>query len=180
MDLIDKLTQEATSVFTTACELNQLYDAHFKTSQSIGAIVFDNLRVNEDELRGQLERAPSPNKKLCCILNAFQNEIITLKDFIASALHTTIKRDIAVKMENLLALLSSMLGLIARMRLKLNDTQIPVSMYTHTLEKDMTSLVMTYLHKTTESEFVCAVRNYAIVFEVIVCAKLLTSYIKRL
>ena len=180
MDLIAKLVHEATDVWTTSYELNQLYDAHFKAGQSVGAIVFDNLRINEDELSAQLARAWSPNKKLCCIVNAFQNEIITLKDFIASALENTKQHDIAMKMEVLLALLNSMLGLIARMRLKLNDTQMPVSMYTHALENDMTSLVMTYLHKKTASDLVYAVRNYAIVFEVIVCAELLKNYIKKL
>ena len=62
------------------------------------------------------------------------------------------------------------LGVISEMKKTLHDTVIPKSKYTQKLEDEFTKSVEDLLKQSTATDFVMAVRNFALVEEVSICA----------
>lgn len=182
MEMVDELANLAASFAESAMKLNSVYEKRYNAGHYVGAIIFDNLRVDEEKLTRKMAQAKSTNERIRNILDSFQNEIITLSDFLSSALYETkdAETELISGLQMVIARLNSSLQFIARMRNKLNDSEMPVSMYSEQLEKIMTDRVQAYLHESSPNELVYAVRNYAIVTEVFICAEFLVDFLRKL
>ena len=182
MDRVHELMESTFNFAQTSTDLGKLYDRKYNASSKIGAIVFDNLRVDFASLEDQLLHANSTNEKLICVLNAFQNAIITLKDFMGAAYSETDPNTHELKdaIESLFRRLKNTLYVIDVMKVELNDNTLAISKYTRQLENDMTERVQSYLHQSSLTTMVFVVRNYALHLEVLYCAESLMAYLQKI
>ena len=183
MEFLHDLNQACTSTAGTATSLNEQYDVKYNASELAGTVVLTNLREYEDEVQKTYSSARSTNERLRCIADGFQNGILTLRDYMTAAMDETDRAETRIlrAMETLIGNLSFTLKIIAQIRTKLNDTTLPVSRYSRENEDIITSRIALYVtHTTVPNDLVYAVRNYAIVVEILICAELLVGYIQRL
>ena len=184
MDMLDGLLTGLGTLVKTADDLNNVYDKRFKAGQFVGAIVFDQLRVNDAELRRKISTARSTNQRLCYILDSFQNVIFTLKIFMESASRETkrTETEILKVLGDVIGYLNYILHFISKMRSKLNDFTVPVPLFPDQagVESQMTESVKIYLHESSITKLVYAVRNYAIVTEILICADSMATYLHQL
>lgn len=168
MDMLDALVQDITTMAQTSSQLMQRYDQRFNVEEVIGAIIFDNLRVDEDILKRDLLNAHSINEKLCYILNTFQKPMLTLSALMTSALRDTDEREMEIVkfLRHLLSNMAYVLKGIAEMKIKLNDADTPGRITVQALLDDLTRAVKNYLPQSSATDLVYAVRNYAITIEV--------------
>eukprot|EP00795_Rhopilema_esculentum_P004811 gene4811-21124_t len=150
MDQLQELRERAIAFANSAYNLMKEYDKTYQAASHVGAIVFDNLRPVYRNIDRQLLRASTRNKKLVCIIDNFQDQILTLKDFMCKIYDESqglqqddLKRSIGHVIGNL----SSSLNIVALIRHKLGDQRLPVSWYDKEgqLETVMTERVADYL-----------------------------------
>ena len=185
MEQLQELRETAIAFANSAYNLMKEYDKIYEAATHVGAIVFDNLRPVYKNIDRQLLRASTRNKKLVCIIDNFQDQILTLKDFMCRIYDESqgLKQDdLKRSIGHVIGNLSSSLNIVALIRHKLGDQRLPVSWYDKEgrLETVMTERVADYLPAGTSRELVYAVRNYAISHEVILCAEMMFQYLQRL
>ena len=182
MDMVHELDLNAANFAKRAHHLQEVLDEKYSAGSKVEAIIFDNLRPDEIALQKAMSKAESSKERLCCVLHSYQNNILTLRDFLEAALHETQKaeKEVMKVMDELVGNLMYTLHWISEMRIKLNDSTMPSSLYSGDLEEKMTVDVEEYLNQSSATEIVYAVRNYAVATEVMVCADQLISYIGKL
>ena len=183
MEQLQALKERVGEFAKSACSLMNKYDERYQVANHVGAIVFDNLRPVYKNIDRQLLRASTRNEKLVCILDNYQDEILTLKDFMSKIYdesHDTQQDNLKRSIGDVIGNLSSSLYIIAFIKHNLGDQRHPVSRYKQRRETLMTERVAAYLPAGTSRELVYAVRNYVISREVILCAETMFRYFEIL
>ena len=182
MDMVHELGLKAANFAKLAYNLQEVLDEKYSARSRVEAIIFDNLRPDEAALEEAMSKAESSKEKLCCVLHSYQNNILTLRDFLEAALHENeqAEEEVMIVMGELVGTLVHTLDWISEMRQKLDDTGMPSSLYSGDLEKEMTVAVEEYLKQSSATDIVYAVRNYAVAEEVMVCADDLILHIKEI
>ena len=168
MELIHELVESVPGMAQCSYELTECYVKRYNLEQLAGAVVFTNLRTKEDVLKRKLSNARSTRERLCCIINAFQDSMLTLRALMISALDETETTEAAIlkSIGDLLGYMAKVLRVIAQVKAKLNDTEIPESKGIQAIQDELTRYVMDHLHESSANELVYAVKNYAITAEV--------------
>ena len=182
MDMVHELGLKAANFSKRAGNLQAVLDKKYNAGCKVKAIIFDNLRPDEVALKEAMSKAESSKEKLCCVLHSYQNNILTLGNFLEAALrgNKQAEEEVMKVMGKLVGTLVHTLDWISKMRQKLNDTRMPSSLYSGDLEKEMTVAVEKHLKQSSATDIVYAVRNYAVAEEVMVCADDLILHIKEI
>ena len=131
MDMVHELGLIAANFAKRAYHLQEVLDEKYSAGSKVEAIIFDNLRPDEIALQEAMSKAESSKERLCCVLHSYQNNILTLRDILEAALNETQKAEEEVMkvMDEQVGSLMYTLHWISDMRIKLNDSTMPSSLY---------------------------------------------------
>ena len=161
--------------------LRQVYQKEF-TQTLETEVRFDILQNDTVALKRALVTVTALNRKLVMILNSFQDPLLTMLHFVNAMCDESehAPKELLRCMYNLARKLDLTLGIISDMKTTLHDTVISKSQYTQKLENEFTKSVENLLQKSKATDFVMAVRNFALIEEVSICASELNEFLMPL
>ena len=135
------------------------------------AVNFDNLRMDVAGLRERMARAESPMQKIAELIVHIDDAILTLFDFV-NEVTRRITHKTGESYEHLslvIVRLNSIHRLCISIKYECGLDLKATSMFSSPLLAEMTRIVQEYLHGHS-NEYAIAVRNYALIEEVVILA----------
>lgn len=178
MDKLLDLLKSVHYIQRDAYSLRQVYEKEFKQPLEKG-VRFDNLQNDVTALKHKLVDTIALNKKLALILNSFQDPLLTMLQFVKAIFEESShgSKELLQAIYNLAHQLDTTLAIISEMKSKLHDRVMSVSKYSTALENELTTSVMKLLLQSKATDFVMAVRNYALVDEAAICGSELYGFL---
>ena len=141
------------------------------------AVNFNNIRIGIPELERLLSVAESTQQRLITIAKAIDDSIVTLFDFVKEvARSNSRRRSINQHLNALLAMMNKIHELCVAIKYTYKADTSSHSMYSAALFEKMTKTVEHYVHGQKDAK---AIRNYAIMDEIVILADLTLGLMHR-
>ena len=142
------------------------------------AVNFNNIRIGIPELEQLLSAAESTQQRLITIAKAIDDSIVTLFDFVKEVARrsNSRRRSINQHLNALLAMMNKIHELCVAIKYTYRADTSSHSMYSPALFENMTKTVEHYVHGQNDAK---AIRNYAIMDEIVILADLTLGLMHR-
>eukprot|EP00795_Rhopilema_esculentum_P004821 gene4821-21137_t len=173
MELLKPLREQVCNLALRAIHA-EMAVAHDSVGKKVisTAVVFDNIRIDTTLLRRMLVSGISAKQKLAFLAATVNDGARSFFDFLSAAADDSLNESesVAKHLIGLIHILEVLHAISEKISVKLQEISIPVSKYSPELFTEMTSRVQKLLDNKSV-EHAKAIRNYALLEEVVIFAK---------